>query len=69
MVAHSGAGAGDCPVIVMVSERDIMFDKLSLSQDWQLTEEEDSQHTELSDAGLSQNPPLALTLGSGLSLY
>ena len=38
-----------------------MFDKLSLSQDCQLTEEEDIQHTEHSDAGLSQNPPL----GSG----
>ena len=35
-----------------------MFDKLSLSQDCQLTEEEeDRQHTEHSDAGLSQNPP------------
>ena len=45
-----------------------MFDKLSLSQDCQLTEEEDKQHTEHSDAGLSQNPPLG-TLALALTLY
>ena len=49
-------------------ERDIMLDKLSLSQDCQLTEEEDRQHTELSDAGLSQIPRW-LSASAQASLY